>query len=201
MAQSSLTQSYVCSSQLIPNTFVQRTKLRTMTVGKQSHISDSNVTLALDIRWVASNIRWVPFKWEDVRSYSSNIVMTPKAYYYFNYYYYHHYYYHIGVVGRLFGRVVNKRVKAGTECAKVEEQCGFRQGRGCMDKVFAVRQICEKYLANGKDVFWAFMDLENAYDTIDRHGMWQMQRLYGVCRKLFRAVQSFYKDSRVCVRV
>ena len=32
----------------------------------------------------------------------------------------------------------------------------------------AVRQVCEKYLANGKDVFWAFMDLEKAYDTIDR---------------------------------
>ena len=35
----------------------------------------------------------------------------------------------------------------------MEEQCGFRQGRGCMDQVFAVRQVCEKYLANGKDVF------------------------------------------------
>ena len=39
---------------------------------------------------------------------------------------------------------------------------------------FDVRQVCEKYLANMKDVFWPFMDLENAYDTIDRHGMWQM---------------------------
>ena len=29
-----------------------------------------------------------------------------------------------------------------------------------MDQVFAVRQVCETYLANGKDVFWAFMDLE-----------------------------------------
>ena len=49
-----------------------------------------------------------------------------------------------------------------------------------MDQVFAVRQACEKYLANGKDVFWAFMDLEKAYDTIDRHGMWQILRVYGV---------------------
>ena len=35
------------------------------------------------------------------------------------------------------------------------------------DQVFAVRQVCEKYLANGKDVFWAIMDLEKAYGTID----------------------------------
>ena len=47
----------------------------------------------------------------------------------------------------------------------------FRHGRGCMDQVFVVRQVCELYLSNGKTVFMAFMDLEKAYDTIDRHGM------------------------------
>ena len=70
-----------------------------------------------------------------------------------------------------------------------------------MDQVFGVRQVCEKYLANGKYVFWAFMDLEKAYDTIDRHGMWQMMRVYGVGGKLLKAVQSFYVDSRAYVRV
>ena len=40
-----------------------------------------------------------------------------------------------------------------------------------MDQVFAVSQVCEKYLENGKDVLWTFMDLEKAYDTIDRHGI------------------------------
>ena len=49
-----------------------------------------------------------------------------------------------------------------------------------MDQVFAERQVCEKYLANGKDVFWVFMDLEKAYDTIDRHGMCQMLKIYRV---------------------
>ena len=47
----------------------------------------------------------------------------------------------------------------------------------------------------------SFMDLEKAYDTIDRHGMWQILRLYGVGGKLLTAVQSFYKDSMACVRV
>ena len=70
-----------------------------------------------------------------------------------------------------------------------------------MDQVFAVRQVCEKYLSNGKDVFWAFMDLEKAYDTIDRHGMWQMLGVYGVGGKLLKAVQSFYVDSRACIQV
>ena len=67
--------------------------------------------------------------------------------------------------------------------------------------MFAVRQVCEKYQANGKDVFWAFMNLGKAYDTIDRYGVWQMRRVYGVGGKLMKAVQSFYVDSRACVRV
>ena len=64
-----------------------------------------------------------------------------------------------------------KRVRARNECAIGEEQCGFRQGRGCMDQVFAVKHVCDKYLANGNDLFLSFMDLEKANDTIDRHGM------------------------------
>ena len=57
-----------------------------------------------------------------------------------------------------------------------------------MDQVFAVSQVCENYLANGKDVFWAFIDLKKAYDTIDRHDMWQMLRVNGVEGKLLKPV-------------
>ena len=53
-----------------------------------------------------------------------------------------------------------------------------------MYQVFAARHLCEKYLPNGKALFWAFMDLEKAYDTIDRHSMWQMIRINGVGGKL-----------------
>ena len=90
-------------------------------------------------------------------------------------------------------RDISKKVKTvhADFIKRFNNICGFRQGRGCMDKmdkVFAVRQVCEKYHANGKDVFWAFMDLEKAYDTIDRHGMSQMLRVYGVGGKLLKAV-------------
>ena len=49
-----------------------------------------------------------------------------------------------------------------------------------------------------KYLVWAFMDLENPYDTTDRHGMWQMLRVFGVVGKLLKVVQSFYVFSRVC---
>ena len=66
----------------------------------------------------------------------------------------------LSVVDKPYGRVLIKRARAGTECSIGEEQRGFRQGRGCMDQVFAVKKVCEKYLANRKDVLRVFMDLE-----------------------------------------
>ena len=81
-------------------------------------------------------------------------------------------------------------MRARTEYDIGEEQCEFRQGRGYMDHAFAVRQVCEKYLANGKDVFSAFMDFEKAYGTIDRHGTWQILRVYNF-RKIVESSAEF----------
>lgn len=105
------------------------------------------------------------------------------------------------VVGKVYGRIVINRVKGRTGGAIWEVQGGFMTGRGCVDQIFAVRQVCEKYLAKGKEVFFAFMDLEKAYDRVDRKAMWDILLLYGVGGKLLKAVQSFYVNSRACVRV
>ena len=44
--------------------------------------------------------------------------------------------------------------------------------------------------------FSLFVDLEKAFVNIDRHGMLQMLRVYGVGGKLLTAVQSFNVDCR-----
>ena len=71
----------------------------------------------------------------------------------------------------MYGRVLIERLRNELECSIGYEQCGFRQGRACIDQVFAVRQVCEKYLGNESMHIWAFMDLEKTYDAIDRHDM------------------------------
>ena len=107
----------------------------------------------------------------------------------------------LSVVGKVYGRVLIKRIRVGTEDRICDEQGGFRRGRGCVDQVFAVRQVCEKYLGRNKEVFWAFMDLEKAYDRIDREGLWAVLRMYGLGGRLLQGVKSFYVNSRSCVRV
>ena len=107
----------------------------------------------------------------------------------------------MSVVGKVYGRVLINRVRKGTETAIGEEQGGFRKGRGCVDQIFVLRQMCEKFLAKGKEVYVAFMDLEKAYDRVDRRALWQVASLYGVGGKLLRALQSMYEGNRMCVRV
>ncbi len=52
----------------------------------------------------------------------------------------------------MYSNVLIKRVTGGTEGMICDEQGGFRRGRGCVDQIFAVRQVSEKYLAKGRDV-------------------------------------------------
>ena len=107
----------------------------------------------------------------------------------------------LSIPGKLYGRVLIERVKACTEHQIGEEQCGFRSGRGCVDQVFALKNVCEKYLDKQRDLYVAFMDLEKAYDRVDREALWKVLRIYGVGGKLLEAVRSFYQGCKACVRV
>ena len=60
-----------------------------------------------------------------------------------------------------------------TEGMTGEEQCGFRSGRGCVDQVFVMKQMSEKFCGKNKSLFVVYMDLEKAYDRIDRDAMWR----------------------------
>ena len=107
----------------------------------------------------------------------------------------------LSVPGKVYGRVLIERVGKRTDGQLGEEQCGFRRGRGCVDQIFTVKNVCEKYLEKGKELYVAFMDLEKAYDRIDREALWKVLQIYGVGGKLLNAVKSFYAGSRACVRV
>ena len=65
----------------------------------------------------------------------------------------------------------------------MEVQIGFRRGRGCTDQTFVVRQICKKYVRKGKDVYFAFLNLEKAYDGVDRDAMGNVLRIYEIDKR------------------
>ena len=95
----------------------------------------------------------------------------------------------LSVVGKVYGRVLINRIRDETENVIAKVQSGFTRGRGCTDQIFIVRQICEKHLGKGKDVYFAFLDLEKAYDRVDRDAVWNVLRLYGIGSRLMRGLE------------
>ncbi len=50
----------------------------------------------------------------------------------------------MSVPGKVYGIILTERLKEVTEGKVSKEQGGFRKGRGCVDKIFAVKSTWEK---------------------------------------------------------
>lgn len=82
-----------------------------------------------------------------------------------------------------------------------EMQFGFVQGRGTSDAIFISRQLQEKHLTANKPLYFAFIDLEKAFDRVPRTVLWWALRSLGVEEWAIRVIQSMYANARSRVRV
>ena len=80
-------------------------------------------------------------------------------------------------------------------------QFGFMPGKGTTDAIFILRQVQEKFLSKDKHLYFAFVDLEKAFDRVPREILWWSLRKVGVEEWVVRVVQSMYHDARSKVRV
>ena len=80
-------------------------------------------------------------------------------------------------------------------------QFGFRPGRGTTDAIFILRQLQEKYLAKHKVLYFAFVDLEKAFDRVPRKVIWWALRTVGVDEWIVRVIQSMYDGPISKIRV
>ncbi len=81
-----------------------------------------------------------------------------------------------------------------------EEQGGVRKG-GCIDQIFVMKKVVEEYLGKDKKLYVACMDLEKAYDRVDREALWSVLKIYSVGRQLLKGIQAFHREANACVRV
>ena len=74
-------------------------------------------------------------------------------------------------MGKVAARVVQGRLQALAEDVLLESQCGFRKGCGCSDMVFTVRQLIKKANEHKAKIFFMFIDLRKAYDSVPREAL------------------------------
>ena len=107
----------------------------------------------------------------------------------------------ISVPSKVFMRVLLNRMKPKIEEGLREEQAGFRGGRSTVDQIFALRQVLEKRWEFALPVYCAFIDLEKAYDSVWREGMWKISEYYGIPKIIVELLRSWYTGISSCVRV
>lgn len=100
---------------------------------------------------------------------------------------------------KIFAETLNERIikevesKGGWE----ENQAEFKKGRGCMDNIYVLRSAIEKEIKmKGGVVFGLFLDLEAAFDNLDREVLWKCMEKIGV-RVNIERVKVIYEETRV----
>ena len=99
---------------------------------------------------------------------------------------------------KVFERVLEQRVR---DQATIDNmQFGFMPGKGTTDAIFIVRQLQEKHLQKKKALYYAFVDLEKAFDRVPRTVIRWALRKSGVEEWLVTAVMTLFKDAHTVVR-
>ena len=75
----------------------------------------------------------------------------------------------LSVVGKIYAGILVDRVHRVTTGLIEDEQGGFRAGRGCVDQIFTLKPI------GSVDV--GFIDLEKAYNRVNREALCQVLRM------------------------
>ena len=106
------------------------------------------------------------------------------------------------VLGKLYALMLNDRLTTWAEGSGVRArgQAGFRQGFCTIDNCFVLRAVVERARAQGTKLYVCAVDLEKAFDSVDRPLLWASLQRAGVGGYMLAAIQSLYADVPVCVK-
>ena len=75
-------------------------------------------------------------------------------------------------------------------------QFGFMSGRDTTDAIFIIRQLQEKHLGKHKPLYFAFVDLEKAFDCVPRKVLWWAMRRVRAEEWVKHAVKAMYGNAK-----
>ncbi|KAK3537268.1 hypothetical protein QTP70_007004 [Hemibagrus guttatus] len=107
----------------------------------------------------------------------------------------------LSLPGKVYSRVLERRVKLLVKSWIQEEQCSFRPSRGTLDQLYTLHRVLEGSWDFAQPVHMCFVDLEKAFDRVPRGIPWEVLWEYGVHGPLLQAVRSLYDQSRSLVRI
>ena len=99
---------------------------------------------------------------------------------------------------KLWERIIERRLRLETNIS--ENQFGFMPGRSTMEAIHLIRRVCEQSRERKQDLHMIFIDLEKAYDRVNRDVMWRVLEKRGVNMIYIKLIKDMYNDITTCVR-
>ena len=98
--------------------------------------------------------------------------------------------------------VVARRLRAYCEAEGLllEEQYGFYLDCSTTDMIFVVRRLQKVRRKAGVYLFMCFIDLQKAYDTVDRTLLWQVLACIVVPLQMIAVIGQLHDERRACVQ-
>jgi hypothetical protein len=100
-------------------------------------------------------------------------------------------------VSKVFEKVILGRLDCYADESDLfpEEQAGFRKGRSPIEQAYILREILDyRKSLKKKSTFLCFVDLQSAFPSTWREGMWRRLHEANVTGKMFRMIKSLYVD-------
>ena len=109
----------------------------------------------------------------------------------------------INVVCKLFMMVLRERINGWVEESGMlgDIQGGFRKGRRTEDNLFMLERMIEMAKVRKECLMVAFIDMEKAYDRVNRKKLFEVMRGYGVQGILVNVIEMIYDGSMVKIEL
>jgi hypothetical protein len=109
----------------------------------------------------------------------------------------------LSTVYKLYSSILNNRIISTAEENNifVDEQNGFRPKRSCADHIFSLTSVIRNRNNKKISTYVAFVDLEKAFDRVDRNLLFFKLRSLGFGGKFYNTIKSIYSSPIASVNV
>ena len=108
----------------------------------------------------------------------------------------------LSVAGKVLAGVMLRRLLTHVvDIVMPESQCGFRRGRSTIDMMFVARLLQEKCREQHQSLFFAFIDLTKAFDTVNRELLWKVLSKFGCPPHFLQILREFHDGMSARVTV
>ena len=109
----------------------------------------------------------------------------------------------LSTVYKCFASILNERLVDVIEGNNLyaDEQNGFRRNRSCIDHIFALTSIIRSRKSQRKSTFVAYIDMEKAFDRVDRHLMLYKLLSLGIGGNMYKCLSSIYNSCQAAVNI